>query len=224
MAIPLPPMVADMPQSIGSALGGLQSGIGTAYNYATSEASKLYNALPSMESISNAGNMPPSAPAVSTALASNPATAGISPSQVTSVGPAGGAAPATGVTDPAASPLAMLGAIAQALEMYKRFELQSNLQNPSWVAGQVGRLYTPLSGALRNEVTAQTQAGAQESGLGGAPGLFRQSLAQALAPYQFEQQQNAINEYLSSIAEAEQAYPLGGGYGDLTGAAGAQTY
>jgi len=219
-----PHTVPDMPESIGNALSGLSSGIGTAYNYATTEGSKLYNALPSLSSISNAGNMPPSSPAVSTALATNPATSGISPSMISSIGPAGGAPPSTGVADPSASPLAALGAIAQALEMYKRFELQSNLQNPSWVAGQVGRLQQPLSGALRNAVTAQTQAGAQESGLGQAPGLFRQSLAQALAPYMYEEQQNAINEYLASIGESMEAYPLGSPYGNLPGSAGLQTY
>lgn len=93
----------------------------------------------------------------------------------------------------------LLSAIATALQAYQRYNLSQNLQNPKYVAGQIQQLTQPLSAALKNSVGSGVQAQMQEAGLGEAPGLFRQALAQALAPYQLQQQQQAEQQYLQAI-------------------------
>lgn len=133
----------------------------------------------------------------------NPALAGTPPPESSTTPSSGTAAPAAPAPTNWGGDLktggTLLGAVATALQAYQRYNLSQNLQDPSYVANQIKKLTIPLSANLKNSVGSGVQAQMQEAGLGEAPGLFRQALAQALAPYQLQQQQSAEQEYLQSI-------------------------
>ena len=99
--------------------------------------------------------------------------------------------------------------------MYQRYNMQQNLQDPNYVAKQIQKLQQPLSRNLVSGITKQVEGQAMERGLGGAPGLFQQALGEALAPYQFAEQNQAAQEYFDALGYANQEYPMGGGYGDF---------
>jgi hypothetical protein len=103
----------------------------------------------------------------------------------------------------------LLSSIGKAIDSYQKYQLQQNLQNPNYIKAQIAKLQQPLSASLQNAVGAQTQAQMQEAGLGEAPGLFKQALAQALAPYQYNQEQQAASEYENSIRTSQAEDPWG---------------
>jgi hypothetical protein len=192
-------------QAVGSALSGLESGIGSA-------ASGLYNMLPSLSALSGG----PSGPAA----AGIPTVTGTAPSVMPPMSTVtGDATPLTPSGTPAAPSMpqpSLLGAVAQAMEMYQRYNMQQNLQNPNYVAGQIAKLQKPLSNQLVSGITKQVEGQAMERGLGGAPGLFQSALAEALAPYTFAEQGQATQEYFNALNTSNAEYPAGGGYGDFS--------
>lgn len=232
-----------MSDQISNAVGSVTPALGNAWNTISSDASSLYNALPS---IGGGGSSASSNPSTTTLPSTSPAGAPVtttSPTGVTSTNLPGGttalptdssgmasttASPNPSGATPAAKPnttsggpsnLTKFGTLAStignAVEMIQRYQLQQNLQNPNWVAAQIAKLRVPLSKSLKNEVGRGVQAQMQEAGLGQAPGLFRQALAEALAPYQQEQTQNAQSEYEQAIQASLGAYPVGGGLDDF---------
>jgi hypothetical protein len=229
-----------MPQSIGTVLSGLESGIGSTVSGIENVANSLYNKLPSLSSLTGAATPNPSATLPATSITQDGgflnvdpntglvapdtgASLGIAPSGTVGANPPGATGAGAAPNAPSPNPLA---AVAQAIEMYQRYNMQQNLQNPNYVAGQIAKLYRPPSKALVSGITKQVEAQAQERGLGGAPGLFQQALAEALAPYTFADQQIAEQEYFSALGQANQEYPAGGGYGDFSRelAAGSQAF
>ncbi len=185
-------------------LEGIGSEIGTG-------ATNLYNALPSPATLFSGtpASAPPAIPAPVAAPTVDPITA-LNQGPSTPVN-----APAVPVVAPPAASAptnwgGILKAIATSVEAYQRYQQQQDLQDPNWVANQIRKLQQPLSANLKNAVGNQVQAQAQEAGLSGAPGLFQTALAQALAPYQFQEQQNAEQAFFNAEGASDRAYPLGG--------------
>lgn len=212
-----------MPDQIGTALKSISapvtSAAGDVWNTLSTDASSLYKALPGVGSSPTtplATPTPPASNVTATPLPAGNATLPQDTSGLTATAPnPSGAAPAAAKPSGIGEAGNLLKTIASAVEMYQRYGLQQNLQNPKWVASQIQALQQPLSANLKNRVGTGVQAQMQEAGLGQAPGLFRQALAEALAPYQLSAQQAAEQEFNSSISGAEGAYPVGGGLDDF---------
>ena len=113
---------------------------------------------------------------------------------------------------------AFLGDVGNIGEAVQRYMMMQHLQNPADVAAGAAGLYQPMSKALKRAVTAPVTAAAQETGQINAPAIYSQSVASALAPYQYQMQENALREYLASMQESMGAYPgTGGLYGPYGG-------
>jgi hypothetical protein len=96
--------------------------------------------------------------------------------------------------------------------------VQRSLQNPADVLKNSQVLSGGLSKALKRNVGAATGQEMAAAGLAGAPGLYSQAVASALAPYRYQQQQDALKEYLAAMQESMGAYPgTGGLYGPYGG-------
>lgn len=100
------------------------------------------------------------------------------------------------------------GNLAEAIQ---RWQMQRRLQDPSQVLAQSQKLAGGLSKGLKRSVGAATGQEMAAAGLAGAPGLYSQAVATALAPYRYQQQQDALKEYLASMQEAMAEYPGSGG-------------
>jgi len=109
--------------------------------------------------------------------------------------------------------IGMAGNLAQAIQ---RWQLQRTLQDPSQVAANILKMQRPLSKALKRNVGAATGQEMAAAGLAGAPGLYSQAVASALAPYQQKQQEMAMQAYFDAMRESMGAYPFGG-YGGYPG-------
>jgi hypothetical protein len=114
--------------------------------------------------------------------------------------------------------LADVGNLSEAIQ---RFMVQRTLQNPSDVLKQSQILSRGLSKGLKRNIGAATGQEMANAGLAGAPGLYSQAVASALAPYRYQQQQKALQDYLAAMQESAAAYPGGpqGGYGSYPGEA-----
>lgn len=201
-------------EAVGSALSGIESGIGSAVTGVENAASGLYHMLPSLSSLTGSTATPP--PSTLGPGSTSLVTAPVDPTTGLPTPSAGAVAPnAPSAAAPASPTPSLLGAVAQALEMYQRYKMQRSLQNPNYVAGQIAKLEQPLSKNLVSGITKQVEGQAMERGLGGAPGLFHQALAEALAPYTFAEQNQAAQEYFDALGYADQEYPQGGGYGNF---------
>jgi hypothetical protein len=75
----------------------------------------------------------------------------------------------------------------------------SNYQNPQWLSAQVANLEKPISTALKQNVGNGVQAMMAERGLSQAPGMFESALAQALAPYDLQNRQMALNAAMAPM-------------------------
>ena len=217
-----------MPNVITDAMSGYSAGtgvVGSTLSGLEGAAKGLYSYLPSLSSLTGgpstaaAGNLPATTIVPDDAGFIDPTTGIASPAPGTIANTIGPGTPppvgAGGTAAPAAPGPNLLGAVAQALEMYQRYKMQQNLQNPNYVAGQIAKLQQPLSKNLVSGITKQVEAQAQERGLGGAPGLFQQALGEALAPYTFAEQNQAAQEYFDALGFANQEYPQVGGYGNF---------
>lgn len=113
---------------------------------------------------------------------------------------------------------AFIGDAGNIGEAIQRFMVQRSLQNPADVLKNSQVLSGGLSKALKRGIEAPVTAAAQETGQINAPGLYSQSVATALAPYRYQQQQDALKEYLAAMQESMGAYPgTGGLYGPYGG-------
>jgi hypothetical protein len=113
---------------------------------------------------------------------------------------------------------AFIGDVGNIGEALQRFMMQRTLQNPQELLKQSQQLSGGLSKALKRNVGAATGQEMANAGLAGAPGLYSQAVASALAPYRYQQQQDALKEYLAAIEESMGAYPgTGGQYGPYGG-------
>lgn len=111
-----------------------------------------------------------------------------------------------------------LGTAGNLAEAIQRWAMQRELQNPKDVLKQSQVLSGGLSKALKRNIGAATGQEMAEAGLAGAPGLYSQAVASALAPYRYQQQQDALKEYLAAMSESMGAYPgTGGLYGPQGG-------
>lgn len=107
-------------------------------------------------------------------------------------------------------------ALADLYQAYQKYQLQQTLQDPSQVSKNASKLFTGLSPALTRGLNRQVDAEMQERGLTGAPGLYSEALAEAKAPYIYQGEQAALQEYLQSIGLSEGMYNQGGPLGDFS--------
>jgi len=92
--------------------------------------------------------------------------------------------------------------------------------SPTQLATQVSQAEQPLDRSLINTVNNQVQADMASRGLAEAPGIFASTEAQALAPFQQQNQQAALQLIMQKLGlPAETLYALragGGGYANLS--------
>lgn len=72
-------------------------------------------------------------------------------------------------------------------------------KNPALLAAKIKALQQPLSQGLVQDVTNQAQAQLAERGLSSSPQIATAVESQALAPYEFAEQQRATNAFLQSL-------------------------
>ena len=85
--------------------------------------------------------------------------------------------------------------------LLQQLDLQKSLaaMTPQQLALQAQQLQQPLSEGLTQGVGNQVQAMMGERGLSQAPGIFSQTMAQSLAPFQIQEQQMAMNAILQKL-------------------------
>lgn len=208
-------------QALSGIVNNIMSGVGSVGSYlGVGPGGGMYNT-----SAGPAGGAPPPAagappPIVTPPASLVPATLpapSAAPAIAPPVAPPPTAAPAPGIIQQAIASLAKNPAEAANIwQAYQRYQQQQNLADPNWVAEQAAKLNTGLTKPLKQRITNQTDAAMAERGLGGAPGLYKEAQAEALAPYQYEAQQNALREFLASQQESMGAYPMGGPMGDFS--------
>jgi len=116
---------------------------------------------------------------------------------------------------------AMLGTAGNLAEAINRWMVQQRLADPSQVLKQSQMLSRGLSKGLKRDVKATVGQEMAAAGLAGAPNLYAQAVTSALAPYRYQQQQDALKEYLAAMGESMGAYPgTGGLYGPYGGYGG----
>jgi len=109
---------------------------------------------------------------------------------------------------------AAITGLGNLVEGINRWQMQQRLADPRQVLKQSQILSGGLSKALKRDVAAATGQEMAQAGLAGAPGLYSQAVASALAPIRARQQEMALQEYLSAMNEAGGMY---GGYGQYPG-------
>ena len=106
-------------------------------------------------------------------------------------------------------PLGIMQAISQmSLAGKEKSALDQSIwwsKNPTAISGLVNQLEQPLSKGLTSGVGNVVNASLAEQGLSQAPGIQSQVMAQALAPYQQNEQQMAITEALKAIGLPSEA-------------------
>jgi len=108
-----------------------------------------------------------------------------------------------------------IGNLGQAIQ---RFMIQRQLQNPQDLLKNSQVLSRGLSKGLKRDVGAATGQEMAAAGLAGAPNLYAQAVTSALAPYRYQEQQNALQQYLAAMGLADRMYPGEGGmYGPYGG-------
>ena len=113
---------------------------------------------------------------------------------------------------------AFIGDVGNLSDAIQRYMIQRRLQDPSQVLKQSQILSRGLSKGLKRDVGAATGQEMAAAGLAGAPNLYAQAVTSALAPYRFQEQENALREYLAAMGLSEEAYPgQGGMYGPYGG-------
>lgn len=99
--------------------------------------------------------------------------------------------------------MAGAGEVGNILEQKKRMDYQnfvmSLLKDPAKLAQMAAKIQQPLSQGLQQSVGNEVQANMASRGLSQAPGIFAASESQALAPFQQQNQQTAMNAVLQSL-------------------------
>lgn len=138
-----------------------------------------------------------------------------------SLGMSGGAVPGQGGQDNAAtmqmlqamlgeqqnplSALLTLGNLPFAMNAIKTpYQLQlkaaQTAMDPSAMMARYGQFYRPLSKQLINEVTEAAGPSIAARGMGTSPGQVSRMLGEALAPYEMQQQQQAMNAAMNTLS------------------------
>ncbi len=73
------------------------------------------------------------------------------------------------------------------------------INNPQRLAALTNQLAAPLSGALTQSVNNRVQGDLASRGLGQAPGIFAASEGQALAPFEQQNQNTALQAILNAL-------------------------
>lgn len=90
--------------------------------------------------------------------------------------------------------------LVQNLEAYrKQKQVQDLISNPAKFNAMVAATEKPLSAGLTADIARQSDAYGAERGLGSSPAIMKDVYAQALAPYQYQQQQAAVNSVLQRL-------------------------
>lgn len=84
-----------------------------------------------------------------------------------------------------------------------KWMVQRTLQNPAALASAASKLARPLGAQARNRITAPVTAAAMETSGVNAPLLYSQAIASALAPYQFQNEQNALEREIAALTASE---------------------
>jgi len=100
---------------------------------------------------------------------------------------------------------------------YQKF-LRSLSTDPAKMAQYISGFEKPLSKGLTSAVGNEAQAFGAERGLSTSPQIMAEIESQALAPYQMQEQQQAINAAMSSLGmpAGTPQFPSDGGQTDLT--------
>lgn len=77
--------------------------------------------------------------------------------------------------------------------------VQDLVTNPAKFSAYVSSLQKPLSKGLTTEIGRQTDAYGGERGLGSSPAIMKDVYAQALAPYEQNEQQMALHQALEGL-------------------------
>lgn len=88
-------------------------------------------------------------------------------------------------------------------------------KNPAAAAAEVRSLTAPLSMGLTENVGNQVQGYLAERGLSQSPNITAATLGEALAPYQQQNQQQALQEFYSLLNPAGATYAAPSNMGDL---------
>ena len=95
------------------------------------------------------------------------------------------------------------GEIGNILEEQKRMQYQNYImdlmKNPQKLAALVAKLQKPMDNALVQGVTNQVQGNMAERGLSQAPGIFAASQSQALAPYEQQNYNTALQSVMQML-------------------------
>ena len=99
--------------------------------------------------------------------------------------------------------MAASGEVGNILEQQKKMQYQnyilSLLKDPAKLAQMAAKIQQPLSQGLQQSVGNEVQASMASRGLSQAPGIFAASQSQALAPFEQQNQQTAMNAVLQSL-------------------------
>lgn len=102
----------------------------------------------------------------------------------------------------------IIGGSGSMLQGLERFLTARTLANPNALMGGASKLFQGMSKAAKRAIIGPVTAAAQETGQINAPGLYAQSVATALGPYQYQMQMQALEDYIRSLGEA--GYLMGG--------------
>jgi len=95
------------------------------------------------------------------------------------------------------------GELGNLLQAHKQSEYQdyiTNLmKNPQLVSQMITKAQQPLSNALVQGINNRVQGDMAQRGLAQAPGIFAGTEAQALAPFELQQQQNAQQQVMQLL-------------------------
>jgi hypothetical protein len=90
---------------------------------------------------------------------------------------------------------------------------------PEQAAAAIQQFMQPMSQGLQNTILNKVQASMGERGLAGAPGLIAEATAQALSPYELEQQKLASQNYFNMLGLPMGITFPGSSQADLSGLA-----
>lgn len=95
----------------------------------------------------------------------------------------------------------ILGGAMQNRSLSQQLDLQKQMANltPQQMATQIQQLERPMSAGLTAGVGNSVQAQLAERGLGTSPGIFGETLSQALAPFYLQQQQMATQAWMQKL-------------------------
>lgn len=96
-----------------------------------------------------------------------------------------------------------LGLGGNLMEMLNRYLVQRTLQNPAALTSAASKLAIPMGAQARNRILGPVEAQAMESSGVNAPLLYSQAMASALAPFQYQNEQRALQEEIAALTASE---------------------